>query len=187
MNAYLHSTPASSRVRQGRVVCVHSCKVGRGDAAPAPWNVHDLFFRVSVGTPKAPAARAGRLRSTGARFVKVGTGYDVTLSVTDTGAGMSCATQGRIFEPFCTTKERGRGTGLGLAAVLWHRLATEWLHRGAEQPARGTTFAIYLPTTEQAAQVPIRPVPVMSPAGTETMARLRKKRYARRLRPRVPP
>jgi hypothetical protein len=43
--------------------------------------VHDLFFRVSVGTPKAPAARAGRLRSTAARFVKVGTGYDVTVRV----------------------------------------------------------------------------------------------------------
>jgi histidine kinase/DNA gyrase B/HSP90-like ATPase len=79
------------------------------------------------------------------------------------------------------------GTGLGLAAVYGIVKQLSGYIEVQSQPARGTTFAIYLPTSEQAAQVPIRPVPVMSPAGTETMARFRKKRYARRLRPRVPP
>jgi hypothetical protein len=71
---------------------------------------------------------------------------------------------------------RAVGTGLGLAAVYGIVKQLSGYIEVQSQPARGTTFAIYLPTTEQAVQVPIRPVPVMSPAGTETMARLRKKR-----------
>jgi signal transduction histidine kinase len=38
----------------------------------------------------------------------------VRLEVTDTGVGMDDATRERVFEAFFTTKERGRGTGLGL-------------------------------------------------------------------------
>ena len=38
------------------------------------------------------------------------------LAVSDTGEGMSVETQARIFEPFYTTKDVGKGTGLGLYA-----------------------------------------------------------------------
>jgi signal transduction histidine kinase len=41
----------------------------------------------------------------------------VTLSVTDTGAGMGQELQERVFEPFFTTKMPGHGTGLGLSSV----------------------------------------------------------------------
>jgi PAS domain S-box-containing protein len=96
-------------------------------------------------------------------------GSYASLSVSDTGAGMSPETQGRIFEPFFTTKERGRGTGLGLAAVYGVVKQLSGYIEIDSQPARGSTFTIYLPKTEQAAQAPIRPAPSMSPAGTETI------------------
>jgi signal transduction histidine kinase len=41
----------------------------------------------------------------------------VTLTVSDTGAGMSPEVQSRAFDPFFTTKDIGKGTGLGLSSV----------------------------------------------------------------------
>jgi PAS domain S-box-containing protein len=96
-------------------------------------------------------------------------GSYASLSVSDTGAGMSPETRGRIFEPFFTTKERGRGTGLGLAAVYGIVKQLSGYIEVDSQPARGSTFTIYLPKTEHAAQALIKPAPAMSPSGTETI------------------
>ena len=78
-------------------------------------------------------------------------GAYLEVSVADTGTGMPPEVRRRLFEPFFTTKPTGKGTGLGLAAVL----RTVHDHQGAvevaSEPGRGTTFRLLLPLSDRQA------------------------------------
>jgi len=81
-------------------------------------------------------------------------GRYVRLSVSDTGVGIPAAVLPRIFEPFFSTKEPGKGTGLGLATVFGIvRTHRGWLDVKSE-PGHGAHFRILLPASEAPASPP---------------------------------
>ena len=84
-----------------------------------------------------------------AKYPDLNPGQYVNLTVSDTGHGISKEDIDRIFDPYYTTKDVGKGTGMGLAVV--HSIVKE--HHGIitvkSKPGKGTTFSIFFPSVEK--------------------------------------
>ena len=80
-------------------------------------------------------------------------GQYIRISVSDTGCGMDTDTLARCTEPFFSTKEVGQGTGLGLAMV--HGLAAQsgGVFRLTSELGVGTQASLWIPATDQTAEV----------------------------------
>jgi CheY-like chemotaxis protein len=119
---------------------VMNLAVNARDAMPKGGQLRVTTSLVEVDAPHA-------LRQVGARQ-----GRFVCLEVADTGCGMSPETLSRIFEPFFSTKEVGKGTGLGLATVYGIvKQHQGWIEVTSEIGV-GTTFRIFLPASGRPAE-----------------------------------
>jgi len=79
-------------------------------------------------------------------------GSYLRLSVSDTGHGMSEEVLKRIFDPYFTTKGPDEGTGLGLAVVFGIVKSVGGSVNVASEPGKGTTFEVFFPRSEVAAE-----------------------------------
>ena len=81
----------------------------------------------------------------------------VSISVTDTGCGMTAEVLERAFEPFFTTKPVGKGTGLGLSQIFGFAHQSGGEVGIDSHVGKGTTVSIYLPRTRAEAAVRLHP------------------------------
>ena len=79
-------------------------------------------------------------------------GQYVSLSVTDTGTGMTADVIAKAFDPFFTTKPLGQGTGLGLSMTYGFARQSGGQARIYSEVGKGTTLCIYLPPHDKDAE-----------------------------------
>lgn len=103
-------------------------------------HLQGVWLNLLLNGRDALNGQAGEIRVTSSRV-----GHEIHVTVADTGMGIPPEKLPRIFEPFYTTKEPGRGTGLGLA--MCHRIVKQ--HGGHirvdSRVGQGTLFTVVLP------------------------------------------
>ena len=112
--------------------------------------------------------RNAELTEAGARELGgVAPGEYVTLTVRDSGVGMSEEVRSRLFEPFYTTKPPGSGTGLGLALVYGVVSQSGGRITVESEPGAGSLFRIHLPRVREEARPEPLPEVAQLPTGRE--------------------
>jgi signal transduction histidine kinase/ActR/RegA family two-component response regulator len=113
-----------------------------------PVQIHQILINLCTNSAHAMAGGHGTLSVTLASGGRDQNGKEwLRLSIADTGCGIKPELLDRIFEPYFTTKEKSRGTGMGLAMV--HGIISRQGGRieVSSEVGVGTTFDVYLPIT----------------------------------------
>ncbi|MFH2124710.1 MAG: ATP-binding protein [Pseudomonadota bacterium] len=150
--------PSTIQIRQ-------ELDVNCGQVLIDPVQLHQVLMNLCTNSCHAMEGRVGILT---VRLATREQALDrqpwVVLSVTDTGSGIAASVLPRIFEPYYTTKDKSRGTGMGLAMV--HGIISRYGGRVEVQSevGVGTTFSVYLPVAagepSPVESVPALPAPV---------------------------
>jgi PAS domain S-box-containing protein len=154
LNLLRASLPAMIEIRQ-------TIQTETGAVLADPTEIHQVLVNLCTNAGQAMEQGGGILEvSLGevlaeSGFETAGTPPDLKpgkyllLTVRDTGHGMDQPTLDRIFDPYFTTKDIGKGSGLGLSVV--HGIIKR--HEGTiavfSKPGSGTTFKVYLPQIER--------------------------------------
>jgi|GEM_PF-1117526 len=145
------SLPATIEIRS-------NIETQTGGAMVDPTEVHQVVVNLCTNAFHAMEERGGVLEvslaevtideESNASLAGLRNGKYLRLTVGDTGHGIDPAIRERIFDPYFTTKEVGKGSGLGLAAV--HGIMKNY--GGAvtveSEPGVGTRFDVYFPSVE---------------------------------------
>ena len=131
---------------------------GTGKVMADPVQIHQILMNLCTNAAQAMEESGGVLSIAldvvdfddlaAKRYLDLAPGQYQRLIVGDTGVGMDKEVLERIFEPFYSTKEVGKGTGMGLSVV--HGIVKNY---GGEitvysEPGQGSTFNVHLPLAE---------------------------------------
>jgi len=130
-----------------------------GSILANPTNIHQILVNLCTNALHAMEEEKGTLTVKLSRVmftedklingINVSAGPFLELVVKDTGYGMDKATLERIFEPYFTTKEIGKGSGMGLALVHGIVKGCGGFIKVESGLGKGTTFHVFFPATEK--------------------------------------
>jgi PAS domain S-box-containing protein len=155
----------------------HHIEPSTGAIEADPTQIHQVLMNLCTNAAHAIGEEAGLLEvnvtkvdidaSTAPLNLDIDPGPYLRISVRDTGHGMTSEVLERIFDPYFTTKDKGKGTGLGLAVV--HGIVKS--HKGGicaeSEPGSGTCFHVYFPRIEQKKELTDTPTVQTFPTGHE--------------------
>ena len=138
--------------------------------------IHQVMMNLCTNAAHAMREKGGRLKielsdiELDGRHIEqhpfLSAGSYIKLRVSDTGHGMEKKIADRIFDPFYTTKDRGEGTGMGLAVVLGIVKSHGGTITVESSIGQGSCFEVLLPAIGHEPDTEFRPKVVM-PSGTE--------------------
>ncbi len=122
--------------------------------------MEDAGGTLEIALAPVPESGSGAESDLGSELAPSPPGPLLRLTVRDTGHGMSPEIRDKIFEPYFTTKEVGKGTGMGLAVVHGIVKSHEGRIRVESRPGEGARFDILFPrlmAPPEAEPEPVRP------------------------------
>lgn len=125
-----------------------------------PIEIQQILMNLVTNASLAMEERGGLL-DIGLSNIELVTGANdeareyVQLTVRDTGKGMDQETARRVFEPFFTTREPNKGTGMGLAVVYGIVKELQGIITLESTPGKGSTFRVSIPRAESSPAIPL--------------------------------
>ncbi len=161
------SLPSTITIVQELAIPIHTVFVD-------PTQIHQLVMNLCTNAYHA-MEEAGGVLTIGLRnqqldvhdiqeYPNVKPGNFVVFSVGDTGPGIPSEIRDRIFEPYFTTKEVGKGTGMGLAIVHGIASSLGGFVTCESTPGQGTRFRVFFPANLAAEAAPL-------PTSTQAISR----------------